>query len=106
MPNCFSLTRKTDGKVANLNEVDDELRRYFKEPPDAEHWLWSWYDTIGLALALGRTFDDIIKECHENIEQHPDDTKYYLRKLEIAKYLSDSYTSDAWAERSIDRDRR
>src|SRR5258708_33789037 len=98
MPNCFSLTRKSTGEVVILQEVDNELRRYFKEPPDTEHWLWSWYDTIGLALALGRSFDDIIRECHDNLEQHPDSVQYYLRKIEIAKYLRDNFTSDCWAE--------
>ncbi|SRR6266446_7653374 len=98
MPNCFSLTRKSTGQVAILQEVDTEMRKLFKEPPDPDHWLWSWYDTIGLRLALGRTFTDIIQKCHSNIIEYPEDKDYYNRKLEIAKYLSENFTSDAWAE--------
>jgi hypothetical protein len=98
MPNCFSLTRKSTGQVAILQEVDTEMRKHFKEPPDPDHWLWSWYNTIGLRLALGRTFTDIIQECHSNIIEYPEDKDYYNRKLEIAKYLNQHLVSDAWAE--------
>jgi hypothetical protein len=74
------------------------MRKHFKEPSDPDHWLWSWNNTIGLALSLGRSFDDIIQECNSNIAEYPEDFKYYLRKLEIAKYLSENFTSDARAE--------
>ena len=34
MPNCFSLTRTTDKDAGpvSLKQVDDEMRRHFKEP--------------------------------------------------------------------------
>ena len=98
MPNCFSLTRKSTGQVAILQDVDTEMRKHFKEPPDPDHWLWSWYNTIGLRLALGRTFTDIIQECHSNIIEYPEDMKYYIRKLEIAEYLNQHFVPEAWAE--------
>jgi hypothetical protein len=98
MPNCFSLTRKSDldaGPVA-LQQIDDEMRRHFKEPSDPGHWLWSWHNTIGLALSLRRSFKDIIEECHANIMEYPEDIGYYNRKLQIAQYLSDNFVCDAW----------
>src|SRR5258706_12774038 len=98
MPNCFSLTRKSTGQVAILQEVDTEMRKHFKEPPDPDHWLWSWFDTIGLALSLGLRFDDIIKECHTNLAEYPEDMKYYNRKLQMAEYLNQHFVSDAWVE--------
>ncbi len=100
MPNCFSLTRKTDKDAGpvSLQQVDDEMRRHFKEPSDPGHWLWSWDNTIGLALSLGRSFDHIIRECHTNLAAYPEDMKYYIRKLEMAEYLNQHFVSDAWAE--------
>lgn len=93
MSNRFTLTRKSTGQVVMLKDVDNEMRKMFKEPLDAEHWLWSWHNTIGLSLGLGRSFDDIIKECRSNIKEYPEDIKYYIRKLEIAVYLNDNFTS-------------
>jgi len=100
MPNCFSLTKKTDKNAGpvSLQQVDDEMRRHFKEPSDPGHWLWSWYNTIGLALSLGRSFTDIIHECQSNMSEYPEDVGYYKRKLSIAEYLNDHFVSDAWAE--------
>jgi hypothetical protein len=100
MPNCFSLTRKTDKDAGpvSLQQVDDEMRRHFKEPSDPGNWLWSWDNTIGLGLSLGRSFDHIIQECHTNLAQYPEDVGYYKRKLSIAEYLNDHFVSAAWAE--------
>ena len=100
MPHCFSLTRKTDkdaGPVP-LQQVDDEMRRHFKEPSDPGNWLWSWYNTIGLALSLGLSFDHIIQGCHANIAEYPEDVGYYKRKLSIAEYLNQHFVPEAWAE--------
>ena len=103
MPNSFSLTRKSDREAGpvSLQQIDDEMRRHFKEPPDPGHWLWSWYNTIGLALSLGRSFTDIIQECQSNMNEYPEDIGYYKRKLAIANYLNDNFVSDVWAE--VDR---
>jgi len=100
MPNCFSLTRKSDKDAGpvSLQQIDDEMRRHFKEPSDPGHWLWSWYNTIGLALSLGRSFTDIIQECQSNMTEYPEDIGYYKRKLSIAEYLHQHFVSDAWAE--------
>ena len=100
MPNCFSLTRKTnkDAGPVPLQQIDDEMRRHFKEPSDPGQWLWSWYTTVGLALSLGRSFTDIIQECQSNMGEYPEDVRYYRRKLSIAEYLNDHFVSDAWTE--------
>jgi hypothetical protein len=100
MPNCFSLTRKSDKDAGpvSLQQIDNEMRIHFKEPPDPAHWLWSWYDTLGLALSLGLSFDHIIQDCHANLAEYPGDIGYYKRKLSIAEYLNEHFVSDAWAE--------
>jgi hypothetical protein len=100
MPNCFSLTRKTDkeaGPVA-LQQIDNELCEHFNVGPDPEMYCHQWVDTIGFALATGQTFTAIIRECHANVAEYPDDNEYYRRKLAVAEYLNEHFVSLAWAE--------
>ena len=87
MPNCFTLTKKGADKCAVLQDIDDEIRAHFGEPPDNKHWLWHWYDCIGLALAYGKTWD----EQRELFEDSPE-------LLEIIDYLEDHYVPDCWSE--------
>jgi hypothetical protein len=97
MPNCFGLTRKSDlnaGPVS-LQEMHNEMREHFKQPPDPDHWLYDWYNTIGLALACGAKFDAIINDCHTAINDYPETKSYYETKLKMAEYLNGNFVSDA-----------
>lgn len=87
MPNCFTLTKKGEDKPAVLQDIDDEMRAHFGEPPDNKHWLWCWYDCIGLALSCGETWD----EQRESFEDSP-------KLLEIVNYLEEYYVPDCWFE--------
>lgn len=88
MPNCFSLTRKTEPEKGpvNLQQIDDEMRVAFNQPPDAEHWYYCWYDCVGLPLACGKSFAWIK-------EQYDGDAEF----LKVVQWLDDNFTVDAWA---------
>ena len=85
MPNYFTLTKIGNDKPSAFNDIDIELCEHFNTPVDDVRYFMEWYDTIGLALAMGKTWDemnDIFKGS--NIT------------LEIIAYLRKNYTADAW----------
>lgn len=87
MPNCFQLVRKSDtnaGPVV-LQQIDDEMREAFHEPPDTEHWYRDWYNWAGLYLALGKTFDQIREIVKDDVQG-----------LRIVEWLDANFTSSAW----------
>lgn len=105
MANRFSLTRKADinaGPVP-LQQIDNEMCEHFGIIPDPGKYYHQWVDTIGLALAGAQSFDEIIKDCNEAIEEqskiaNPEGINYWITKLKVAEYLNSNYVSDTWAE--------
>lgn len=88
MPNCFMLIRKGEPEHTPLVDIDNELREAFGEPPDDAQWLYGWYHTIGLALALGQNWDQIrtaFSECKDLIK--------------VVDYLEQRFDADSWVER-------
>lgn len=87
MPNCFQLIDKKTGKAADLREIDTALWIHFNghEPEGNSAWYKGWYNTIGLLLSCGKSFDEI-KEIYF------DDQLYQS----IIDRLSCSYESSAW----------
>lgn len=84
MPANFTLTSKAhpeDGP-ARLSKIDDDMREHFHAPPDDLNAYESWYSTIGFALAVGRTWDEIRESFPE--------------KLEIINWLDEHYTPNSW----------
>lgn len=88
MPNCFTLTPKGQTEPARLKDVDNKLREAFHQPQDDEHYLWFWYNTIGLALAMGKNWDWLR-------ERLADDENLCA----VANWLEGRYDVDSWAER-------
>jgi len=96
MPNCFQLTKKGTASPSALSQVDEELCAVVGEPVHATRWLYSWYDIIGLLIALGnqigtpelrqKTLEIYDVERHEKINK-------------ILDYLETNYVSDAWYAR-------
>lgn len=85
MPNCFTLEK--NGKRANFAEIDDAMRIEFNEPPSVDHYLYGWYDTVGLAIAVGQTE---YAKLRETFEKSPD-------LLRIINWLeANGYKPDAW----------
>ena len=87
MPNCFTLTKIGAKERSLFSDIDDEMREHFGEPPDEKKYLWCWYDTIGLALAMGKSWDDM-RSWNDMSESF----------LKMVDYLEERYTSDCWAE--------
>ena len=88
MPACFMLIDKVTGKSAKFSEIDDKLCEALGRVPDEEKFLHSWYDCIGLSLAMGKTWDEIR-------EIFKDDEVMIL----IANWIEGRYTADSWYER-------
>lgn len=98
MPNCFTLTRKGESKPANLQEIDDEMRVEFGEEPDADRWLWGWYDTIGYGLALGRDWAQLRERFAEDPDESERINMLRRRRLAVIDWLETHYVFNAWAE--------
>ena len=91
MPRCFQLFKIGSDRPETLQHVDDVLWMNVGFcSPHKELWFANWYNTIGLGLACGKTFDDMFKEkWFEDIESIG-----YKALL----YLSSHYSADAWYE--------
>jgi hypothetical protein len=86
MPNYFKLIRKDNKEPEHLMIVDERLAREVgKCEPDPECWFRNWYNTIGLLLAIGRTWDQIL------------DVGFSDELVEVLFFLEEHYTPDAWA---------
>lgn len=86
MPNCFTLTPIGESKPASFQAIDEAICAAFGWPVHPKNWAEEWYNVIGIQLAYGRTFDQIVADTqHEPIKQ-------------IARWLEQNYTVDAWAE--------
>jgi hypothetical protein len=98
---CFQLFDKNTNRAVSLNQVDEEICALLGEPVDTKAYCpifkWedkvsfgtiqhaiSWYDTIGLALATGKSYD----ECRELSDNEN------VRK--ILDYLESKYTPTAF----------
>ncbi len=103
MPNCFQLTRKAalrDGAVA-LQAIDSELCAAFNEPCDPKEWFHGWYNYIGFLIAMGKTFEWVKAECNKIAGEQPSNDShlaYWRRMYDIADWLDEHFTADAWAE--------
>ena len=85
MPNCFTLTDKTTGERAVFAYIDNDMRKHFNQPDDPDKYLWGWYDTIGLGLAMGKTWDEMRTWWDDNSPMQ-----------KVINYLEERYTPDAW----------
>lgn len=85
MPSCFQLTR--DGAAVPLNQVDEEMCRYFNAACHPTRYFEGWYDTIGFFLATGKTFDQI-RVIFADVPS----------LVKIADWLEASFTPDHWYE--------
>jgi|PlaIllAssembly_1097288.scaffolds.fasta_scaffold293035_3 hypothetical protein len=101
MPACFQLFKIGSNEPVKFVDLDDEIFHhvsdsyafydfdnavYGYEGNASDAWCWNWYNTIGLALALGRDLTELARD----LEGLPG---------EIAVYLATHYTSTAWYSR-------
>ena len=103
MPNCFSLTRRTEiekGAVP-LQQVDEELCAFLGVRCDEKEWYHGWYGYIGFLIAMGKTWDRLKADIAEKVAKSGADTEqkeYWLKMEQIRDWLEREFTSDAWAE--------
>lgn len=103
MPNCFTLTRRSNleaGPVV-LQKIDDELREHFHAPPDKVNWFNGWYNYIGYFLAFGWSWTKLRQDIDAECLMSPVDSgahKHWALNRDILDWLEANFTSDAWYE--------
>jgi hypothetical protein len=90
MPNCFTLRKHDAQELSNFTEIDEAICAHFGWPVDPVKYAYWWYDIIGLRLACGQGWDEIIAAVSD--EEFPE-------LGNIARWLKENYTSDAWHQR-------
>lgn len=75
-----------------LTVIDEELCVHLGEPVRHDYWCRDWYNSIGLSLALGRSFDEI----RENLKEFPEDE---TELLPVVEYLDANFITGAWYQR-------
>lgn len=100
MPNCFSLTRKSepDAGPIRLIQIDEEMCRHFNVTHDPKLRYGYWCDHIGLSLACGQSFQQI-RENYLSEKSKDNDDAYWDRMIEIVEWLNDNFIADAWCQR-------
>jgi hypothetical protein len=85
MPNCFQLYKKGEEEPSILQDVDNDLWLKFEGsiPEPNDKWYQNWYNTVGLLLAMGESFDQIKENA--SIEMYV-----------VVSYLERIYTHSAW----------
>ena len=90
---CFRLLDKETGEAMELNKVDEEICELLGEPVDPNYYCpifkhprmnISWYDSIGMALACGKSY----AECRELTDNEV--------ILKVIDYLESKYVPDAF----------
>lgn len=94
MPNCFSLTRKSEPEKGpvKLTQIDLEVASFMSVPCHDKYWCYNWYNVIGFGLAMGKTFADL----REKEIKEPDE--YSENMIKIIDFLDANFTADAWVE--------
>ena len=87
MPNCFSLTRKaaSEAGFVRFDIIDNELCAALGVVSDEVQYYLGWYDSIGLMLAIGKSFADMRVIWAGDTEI-----------LKVVDWLDEHFTSDAW----------
>lgn len=73
------------GSGVALATIDDEMRAAFGAEPSSDEWFGAWMDSVGLALACGRSIEWI----EENMPN----------QAEIARWLERNFDWSSWSGR-------
>lgn len=85
MPNCFTLTRKGENKPSNFQDIDEAMCKAFNAPVHPDNWYRNWYNTIGMGLAMGNSWDKL-REIFDD-------------QVDLIDWVELNYTVDTWHER-------
>jgi len=67
----------------SFQDIDDKMCAHFGVPPDPKWYYKGWYDTIGFALAMGKSWDWMREHYSEGL--HP-----------VIEYLETRYRAENW----------
>lgn len=84
MPSCFALYDKATGEQQALQDVDKKICEYLDVPVDEENWVQNWYNTVGLSLAVGHSFEKI--------------REFFPEKEAVISFLQENYDVNSWKE--------
>lgn len=99
MPVCFQLRPKGSTTPQSFIEIDEAMCLALGQPVDAEKYLWGWYDSIGLRLACGQSFQTMIDRWEQDKEGADEAFRAFAdRQISMAKWLDANYSSDSWRE--------
>ena len=90
MPVCFQLTKKGETKPSAINDIDKDLWDTFAdgEPEGNDKYFANWYNTVGMMLAMGKTWEEI-KEVYKDND------------ISVIEYLEENYSPYAWREHRV-----
>lgn len=90
---CFTLTKRGCTEPVTFQYLDEVICLMLGKPCDPDKYYGSWYDIIGLRLAMGQDWAKII-EAFMPVEDQSD-----LELLAICAYLQANYSSENWRAR-------
>lgn len=93
MPACFTLTKRGCTEPVTFQYLDEVICLMLGKPCDPDKYYRSWYDIIGLRLAMGQDWATIVSAFT------PVEDSYDLEMLAICAYLQANYTPESWYER-------
>lgn len=100
MPVCFQLYRIGSQTPEIFQKLDDEMREHFGAPPDPDHYLNGWYDSIGIRLAMGKSFHQIKEEFEKYREEFKveasEKSDIYGNLLCILEYIKERFTPNSF----------
>ncbi len=99
MPNYFALIRIQDKdkpqeeqKYVPLEIVDEEICKALGKSVHPTEYYMGWYDSIGLMLACGKTFEEIESLANS---WYPESEESPI--LDVIKFMKENYISSSWA---------
>ena len=81
----FQLIDKATGEPAKFNEIDEKICAAFHQPVDEDEYYLGWYDLVGLAFCLGKTWANIRRVCAGD-----------EKMIAVINWLEGRYDGEAW----------
>lgn len=102
----FQLTSKETGKVARLNNVDEQICEFLDVPVHPERWCAGWFDSLGFCIAMENDIVNGMRRCqgwsleHFHCADHDADCSAFVYRFEvigmIGRFLDQHYTVQSW----------
>lgn len=93
MPNYFRFTRKSDGTLPTLGEVDEAVCKRLGVECDPVKYYAGWYDSIGELIALGYDAEKM-RNVYKEVESGS--PEMLAVALAIIDALDAEFTWSAW----------